>query len=958
MLIMVLRKMINNKWMVLCLLIGFILAVAMVSSIPIYTDGVLQRMLTRDLENFQVSSGYFPGRYNISANIYSNYAQESRQKAFYLFDEMMTETVSDEIDLPIIAYTRNLAVEYLNAIPEVQREEEPIKRNMNLQTLHGLEEHAKIVNGEMYSPEKKDDIYEVIVNEQTMQEMDLRLGEVYLLEDFVNRIDKPLRVKLVGVFTIKDGEDPYWFQGIGAYNSSFMLDEDLFMKEFIESDLALTTRGQWYYAFDYHKIDLNNMPKILDAYNRHNEWFTERRVEFKMPAIPVLEQYFEREQHLKTTLWIVQVPILMMLGFYLLMVSRLTIEQEENEIAVMKSRGFSSLQVFLGYLVEGLILGIIALIIGPLLGLLICKFLGSSNGFLEFVQRTALPISLNIKAYIYSLAAVVLSIVTMLVPAFMASKSTIVEYKRKRTRTTDRPLWQKYFLDILLLAVSGYGLYSYNMRQQTLEVTGAGGTELAIDPILFLISTLFILGIGLVFLRIYPYIIRLIFAIGKRFWSPVLYASFVQVGRSGGRDRSLMLFIILTLSIGIFNANAARTLNNNIEEKIRYANGADLNIMALWESNEVSLSGGMPSNMGGSPGATEEQTLSMSSEPVQYREPPFIPFMELSGIEMVTKVFRQGDIVVQTPSRERIKRKTELLGIIPDEFGKTAWFRDDLLGTHWYNYLNLLSMGDPRAALVSKDFKEEYEIEKGDSLWLSWGDQGYLEIVVYEFIDYWPTFNPNQKDGEKLPPSFIVGQLDYIQANNALEPYEVWIKKSPGVTSQEIYAEIEEKNIKIESMVDVSQEIIKAKNDPMLQGTNGALTLGFIVTMSVSTIGFLIYWILSIRQRVLQFGIFRAMGLSVGKLMGLLAWEQLLISATAILVGVFVGGLTSDLFVPLLQLVYSAADQVPPFKVMASGKDYAKIYGVVAFMLVIGVGVLSIIISKIKIHQAIKLGED
>ena len=47
-----------------------------------------------------------------------------------------------------------------------------------------------------------------------------------------------------------------------------------------------------------------------------------------------------------------------------------------------------------------------------------------------------------------------------------------------------------------------------------------------------------------------------------------------------------------------------------------------------------------------------------------------------------------------------------------------------------------------------------------------------------------------------------------------------------------------EKGIQIESITDTSQELIKAKNDPMLQGTNGALTLGFVVTMSVSTIGF------------------------------------------------------------------------------------------------------------------------
>ena len=219
------------------------------------------------------------------------------------------------------------------------------------------------------------------------------------------------------------------------------------------------------------------------------------------------------------------------------------------------------------------------------------------------------------------------------------------------------------------------------------------------------------------------------------------------------------------------------------------------------------------------------------------------------------------------------------------------------------------------------------------------------------------TFNPNAKDAQSNTNNLIVAQLDYIQANNALNPMRYGLRRLRRY-QQEIYDEILEKEIKIAELTDASQEIIKTKNDPMLQGTNGALTLGFIVTMSVSTIGFLIYWILSIRQRELQFGIFRAMGLSVKKIIGLLAWEQLLISGTAILIGVTVGGLTSQLFVPLLQMVYSAAEQVPPFKVAASGQDYIKIYTVVAIMLSGAIGFLGMFISKIKIHQAIKLGED
>ena len=82
--------MLSNKWMVICLLAGAVLAVAMVSSIPIYTDGVLQRMLTKDLEEYQLSTRTFPGRYLVEANIYSYYEAENRVKAYHMVKNRVT----------------------------------------------------------------------------------------------------------------------------------------------------------------------------------------------------------------------------------------------------------------------------------------------------------------------------------------------------------------------------------------------------------------------------------------------------------------------------------------------------------------------------------------------------------------------------------------------------------------------------------------------------------------------------------------------------------------------------------------------------------------------------------------------------------------------------------------------------------------------------------------------------
>lgn len=44
----------------------------------------------------------------------------------------------------------------------------------------------------------------------------------------------------------------------------------------------------------------------------------------------------------------------------------------------------------------------------------------------------------------------------------------------------------------------------------------------------------------------------------------------------GGKERFLMLFLVMTFSFGLFSANTARAINNNISDRIYYENGADV----------------------------------------------------------------------------------------------------------------------------------------------------------------------------------------------------------------------------------------------------------------------------------------------------------------------------------------------------------------------------------------------
>ena len=148
------------------------------------------------------------------------------------------------------------------------------------------------------------------------------------------------------------------------------------------------------------------------------------------------------------------------------------------------------------------------------------------------------------------------------------------------------------------------------------------------------------------------------------------------------------------------------------------------------------------------------------------------------------------------------------------------------------------------------------------------------------------------------------------------------------------------------------------KNDPYFQVTNGMLTISFIVILVLCAIGFLIYWLTSIRARELIFGIYRAMGMSMGELIRMLLNEHFFGSVIPILFGAGVGILASKMFIPLIEIAYAPAEQTLPTGIFINSGDIIRISVVVGVMLIGCLAVISVMLSKMKINQALKLGED
>ncbi|MDF2670682.1 MAG: hypothetical protein K0R67_2988 [Paenibacillus sp.] len=969
--LMIMRKMVKNKWLVISLLGGLILSVALISSIPIYTEAILQRMLVKDLENLQKSTGQYPGIHYSKAVMGAtsfwdtgDYKPEDRPQVIKGIDDFMRNEASPGFNLPVdmLVQERKTAM-YAIAPADKTRIESKTNRQAEFAARSDLFDHIRLRDGRLPANQPVNGIYEALVVEQALKQFNMVLGNVFIIED--EEAQTKITIKPVGVIDKKDDADPYWYSNLGEYYQTFFIDFELYENHFTTGKVLPSTSASWLFLLNYSEIDLTSVHRFVETSGRIDTFLFNQFNTYNVdaPAITTLQTYFEREASLRKMLWALYVPIMIMLAFYLYMVSNLITEQQKAEIAVLRSRGASRIQVLSGYMIEGVLLGMIAFAVGPTIGMLLTKILGASNGFLEFVDRSSLPVKVSKESYRYALYAVASSVLMTLIPVFLATRMSIVSHKQQRARRRSQSFWHRLFLDIVLIAIALFGLRMFDRQRVEWMKQGADASDYSVDPLLFLIPALFILGTGLLIMRLYPWLIRLIYWVGRKKWSPVLYSTLIQVGRSGTQYLFVMMFLIMTIATGLYSASAARTLNHNTEEKILYKNGADIVLKQQWISDaplpdRVGSLGGPPGTptSGGSEGEGGSSVREIKR--IQYLEPPFQPFKDLPGSQHAAKVFVKEDAGFKAGKESGTIR---LMGINTAEFGRTTWLRNGLLDHHLNEYLNLIAL-DPKAVLISRSIADK-GINPGDVIHIDWSGVDSKPFTVYGIIDYWPTFNPNQEgdtSDSKLSqmPQLVVGHLEYIQLALALEPYEVWIKLKAGENRQPFYDAIAANGMNLISIADTREELIHAKNDPFQLAINGVMTLGFLIAAIISFCGFLLYWVLSLSERVMQFGIFRAMGISFAQLMGMLTVEQLLTSGAAVLIGGLVGSLTSTLFVRLFQLSFNPATQVPPFQVTFDPSDSFKLYVIVTIMIIFGLCILGWLLSRIKIHQAVKLGED
>jgi len=510
----------------------------------------------------------------------------------------------------------------------------------------------------------------------------------------------------------------------------------------------------------------------------------------------------------------------------------------------------------------------------------------------------------------------------------------MVTYKQERARALRPPWWQRAYLDVMLLVPGGYGAYLLNQQGNLLGVQDVTKADPFSNPLLILVPAFTLFSLTLVLLRLLPIGLRFLAWVSRRTRSVSLLMAARQLSRAPGLYTAPVGLLILTLALSTYTASLAATLDNHLFDQQNYRVGADVSLVDTGEelgASDVSLGG-----TGG-------------GEASQWQFLPVTDYLAIPGTEGAARV-GSYEMRVQTPAGYLPGR---YIGVDRVDFGAVAFWRGDFADGALGALMNSLATRND-GVLVPASFLQEQVLMVGDTINFSvqaYGRSASARGQVVGTFEYFPTWYPDSGP-------LIVGNLDhfFLQAQTQL-PYRVWLETADGTDYADLGEAVREMNLGAKGMMVAARSITEEQRRPEHQGLMGLLSVGFTAAAVLSAMGFLLYGLSSFRRRSVELGVLRATGLGARHVSGIIGFELALMLLVGALAGTGLGVWASRAFVPDIQFGIGATANVPPYDVAIAWSALTRLYGLFAVLFVVALAALVRRIVRLKLFQAIKLGE-
>ena len=879
-----LQSLASRRAVTLLNLLGVVLAVALLSNAGFFAQAVDRAILRQELAAFSSQTGRNP--FSLRVYVFPSARQPLSVAAAEQVAGNLAATLSSEIGLPL----RHLGVQVesgsLMLLPNPD-DTRYASRSGYLQSVEvvyveQIAEQMQIVAGDPLAEQSQDaSTLDVWMHADLAAEMGVLPGETFRLGFNVSRPIGPLRV--AGLWRARDPTAAFWFTNPDQGLDSALVVSKASYQQVIEPVLAAKSRyAAWHITLDDSRLHPAQARSYVQGFDRAMSIIDRYLPAAQLDISPLgpLQEFTGRQSLLTTQLLAFNLPALLFLLYFLLLVAQIVTRRQQREISILVSRGMTRWALLRMTLLEQGLLFVLAVPLGLGAGLLLARLMGNTVSFLRFTPREPLPVSLQGLDGRLLAVALCLALLARLTPVLQMAARGVVHQERDRARPVARPFWQRLYLDLLLLLPTLY-VYRQLLRQGSfadpaLDPSVSGADALLQDPLLVLAPALFIITATLLLMRLFPLAMRWLDLLAAR--SPWLTPHLVlrQLGRHSADYTPPLLLVIGLLALGIYTLSLAASLDQWLLDRVYYQTGVDARFLPV-----------RPTDSGG--------------------EAVLVPPDTFDGLPGVTASARVGDYPLSINLAGETLRG-RFLGVERLTFPQVAWFREDFATEALGGLMNQLAQS-PDAVLVSQAFLRENALRVGDRVTAQISLEAGISVPGTFTIAGAYTYFPTAYADEVV----VIGNLDALFLTTGADfPHQFWLRLRPDASSEAVRQGVQAMGLRAAFWRSAPEILTQQRAQLERVGLFGTLSVGFGAAALMAVLALVMHGAASLSERGYQLGVLRALGLARRRLLLQIGLEYAILTGYGTAAGALIGAGAALLFTPFLRITAGDALPLPP----------------------------------------------
>ena len=787
---------------------------------------------------------------------------------------------------------------------------------------------------------------------------------------------KTFYLRVVGLFTLPKTDDPFWHgtsflgytAGIDTYVDSSMVSNPALVSLLNQLEPApstgleatISTGLTWYYTLNAAQVSINQLDAILNSTNtvqqdNANNIALSQNNEFQhittTMSSSALQLYHDRLPIMQFPITSLTLFVLALTLFFVTLMAGILVERQAGALALLRGRGASSRQIFWSMVTQAVWLGLIALVVGPLLTIILVRLLAEHILTATAIDQSSLnviggnPIAVAFGVGLYALITAGVMTLAMILAILGAAQRDVLALRRETARATHRPFWQRLNLDMLVVVIAllGAGFSFYLSSSSALD---SRARLLFLSPLALIEAVCVLLAALLLILRGFPWLLRGGSRLAARLRGAASQIALAQMSRAPRQSMRLTLLLALSTAFTIF------TLVFNASQTQRIQDVSDYQAMA-------DFSGALQSGV-----LTPQQIANATHS-----------FAHLPGVLSTslgyTRVVNAGTTSLSQP--------IDFKAVDSTTFAQTARWSPQYSAQSLTELMHLLASTHSSTAVpavVDAATASELHLTPGAHFALNFSVVGTDDLVQFKVVaqvQHIPTSNRTDIPGIMADYQSFAGAYmhGYATSGGFESPVNyIWLRTSDDPQQLAVLRNI--LSTSLTSIYDRRQIAAQLADEPLYLTLFGILLLGATTALLLALIGNLVASWLNASARLANFAALRALGASPGQIAGTLAWEQVIIYTTAILLGFLFGWLLSILVLPSLiftsilpgqingavdSQTFYAAQSTPPIQIVVPAALWIALGGLI-LLCIIALSMMVRIVSRPSIAQVLRLNED